>query len=90
MQSLLMTLIVGQKFQCAQTTCFPFLSLTTANIRNCQIKCLVYTQCKAVTFHESTLNCELFINISDQIGNMLSDTDVITTITIDETRYLDG
>ncbi|CAF4401320.1 unnamed protein product, partial [Adineta steineri] len=70
-----MSLIPDAKFQCANTTCLPFISVITRDIRNCQFACLGQSQCRAATFHRSTSNCELFDNILNQNGKMLADVD---------------
>ncbi|CAF0873646.1 unnamed protein product [Adineta steineri] len=85
-RSVLMSLITGSKFQCANTTCLPFANIITSNIMKCQMACLVQTYCRAASFHQSTFNCELFTDMSNEIANMLTDTDITTMIVIDGTR----
>ncbi|CAF4042039.1 unnamed protein product, partial [Adineta steineri] len=82
-----MSLISDAKFQCANTTCLPFISVITPNIRNCQVACLTQSQCIAATFHRSTSNCELFDNMSNQNGNMLADVDATSMNIISGTRF---
>ncbi|CAF1469465.1 unnamed protein product, partial [Adineta steineri] len=86
-QSMMMSLVVDTKFQCANTTCLPFTSVITTDIRNCQLACLGESQCTAATFHRSTSNCELFDNMLNQHGNMLGDVDAISMHVISGTRF---
>ncbi|CAF0979395.1 unnamed protein product [Adineta steineri] len=82
-----MFLIPDAKFQCANTTCLPFISVITTDIRNCQFACLSQNQCTAATFHRSTSNCELFDNMLNQNGNMLADVDATSINVISGTRF---
>ncbi|CAF0838807.1 unnamed protein product [Adineta steineri] len=86
-RSMEMSLMVDSKFQCANTTCLPFISIITTDIRNCQLACLGESQCRAVTFHRSTSNCELFAGILNQNGNMLADVDATSMNVISGTRF---
>ncbi|CAF1441281.1 unnamed protein product [Adineta steineri] len=56
-QSMMMSLMPGSTFECANTTCLPFDNVTTSNIRSCQLACLTQSQCTAATFYESTTAC---------------------------------
>ncbi|CAF4166197.1 unnamed protein product [Adineta steineri] len=85
-----MSLIPDSKFQCANTTCLPFLNVITSNIKNCQVACLAQSQCRAATFHRSTTNCELFGDMLNQNGNMLADVDATSMDVISETRFPSG
>ncbi|CAF1265290.1 unnamed protein product [Adineta steineri] len=82
-----MSLIPDAKFQCANTTCLPFISVITTDIRNCQFACLSQSQCRAATFHRSTSNCELFADMLNQNGNMLADVDATSMNVISGTRF---
>ncbi|CAF0762076.1 unnamed protein product [Adineta steineri] len=86
-QSMTMSLMVDSKFQCANTTCLPFFNVITSNSRNCQVACLIQSQCRAATFHQSTSNCELFAHIFNQNGNMLNDADTTSMNVIIGTRF---
>ncbi|CAF1447772.1 unnamed protein product [Adineta ricciae] len=68
-KSFTMTAMNGLEFQCANSTCLPFVTTTTLNILECQIHCLQQLQCKAITFQEKTGKCQSFINIVDQNNN---------------------
>ncbi|CAF1077475.1 unnamed protein product [Adineta steineri] len=85
-----MSLIPDSKFQCANTTCLPFISVITTDIRNCQFACLGQSQCIAATFHRSTFDCELFDSMLNQNGNMLADADATSINVISETRFPPG
>ncbi|CAF4152372.1 unnamed protein product [Adineta steineri] len=82
-----MSLIPDSKFQCANTTCLPFISVITTDIRNCQFACLGQSQCIAATFHRSTSNCELFDNMLNQNGSVLADVDATSVNVISGTRF---
>ncbi|CAF0902586.1 unnamed protein product [Adineta steineri] len=86
-RSVQMSLIPDSRFQCANTTCLPFINVITSRIRNCQVACLTQSQCRAATFHRSTSNCELFADMSNQNGNMLADVDTTSMNVISGTRF---
>ncbi|CAF0980575.1 unnamed protein product [Adineta steineri] len=86
-RSILMSLITDSKFQCANTTCLPFIDIITSTIMKCQMACLAQTYCRAASFHQSTSNCELFTDMSNQIAHMMTDTDITTMIVIAGTRF---
>ncbi|CAF4051526.1 unnamed protein product [Adineta steineri] len=90
MRSVRMSLMRGSKFQCANTTCLPFINFVTRTILNCQAGCLAVVQCAAASFHRSTSNCELFTDMSNEIANMQADTDIISMIVIAGTRSPPG
>ncbi|CAF1390303.1 unnamed protein product [Adineta steineri] len=89
-QSMIMSLTPDSKFHCASTTCLPFISFITSNIRNCQLASLTQSQCTAATFHRSTSNCELFGDMLNQNGNILADVDATSINVISETRFPSG
>ncbi|CAF1563028.1 unnamed protein product [Adineta ricciae] len=86
MRSVRMFAVRGRKFQCATTTCSPFVNTVTPTIIKCEMTCLAQVYCRAASFHQSNSNCELFTDMSNEIGNMLTDLDIITTIVIAGTR----
>ncbi|CAF1027167.1 unnamed protein product [Adineta steineri] len=85
-QSVQMSVMTGYRFSCTNTTCLPFTNTFASYILKCQIACLAETQCQAASFNPSTSNCQLFVNISNQIGNIVPDINTITMITIAGTR----
>ncbi|CAF1325871.1 unnamed protein product [Adineta steineri] len=86
--SIIMSLMPDSKFQCANTTCLPFINIITSNVMNCQFACLVRNQCRAATFHQSACNCELFNKTLSQNESMLADVDATSMNVISETRFL--
>ncbi|CAF1096536.1 unnamed protein product [Adineta steineri] len=90
MRSVRMSLMRGQKFQCASTPCLPFANIVTLTIIKCQMACLAQIHCRAASFHQSTSNCDLFTDMSNEISNMTTDTDITTMIVIAGTRYPPG
>ncbi|CAF4141656.1 unnamed protein product [Adineta steineri] len=85
-RSVYMSKEVGWQFQCSNTTCLPFATVAVSNIINCQVACLAQVQCNGASFHQSTSNCELFADISNQNGNLSANIDTVTMIVIDGTR----
>ncbi|CAF1057140.1 unnamed protein product [Adineta steineri] len=85
--SMILSLVPDSKFQCANTTCLPFINVIKSNIRNCQVACLTQSQCRAATFHRSTSNCELFGDMLNQNGNMLADVDATSMNVVSGTRF---
>ncbi|CAF4097455.1 unnamed protein product, partial [Adineta steineri] len=85
--SIIMSLVPDSKFQCANTTCLPFINIITSNVRNCQVACLTQSQCRAATFHRSTSNCKLFADMSNENENMLTDVDASSMNVIRGTRF---
>ncbi|CAF4220798.1 unnamed protein product, partial [Adineta steineri] len=49
--------------------------------------CLAQIHCRAVSFHQSTSNCELFTDVSNEIAHMANDIDITTMIVIAGTRF---
>ncbi|CAF1119367.1 unnamed protein product [Adineta steineri] len=86
MRSVRMSAIRGQKFQCASSSCLPFNNVITSTIMKCRMACLAQIYCRAASFHQSTSNCELFTDMSNEIANMTTDTDITTMIVIAGTR----
>ncbi|CAF1206802.1 unnamed protein product [Adineta steineri] len=86
-RSVEISLMPDCKFQCANTTCLPFINIITSDIKNCQVACLVQSQCRAATFHRSTSGCELFADMLGQDGNMLADADATSMNVISGTRF---
>ncbi|CAF4178954.1 unnamed protein product, partial [Adineta steineri] len=81
-----MSKINGWQFQCANTTCLPFVSIVVSNMIKCQTNCLAQIHCRAVTFHKSISTCQLFNDIINQNSNMLANTDTISATVILQTR----
>ncbi|CAF1483502.1 unnamed protein product, partial [Adineta steineri] len=81
-----MSKINGWQFQCANTTCLPFVTIVVSNMIKCQTNCLAQIHCRAVTFHKSISTCQLFDDIINQNSNMLANTDTISATVILQTR----
>ncbi|CAF1015275.1 unnamed protein product [Adineta ricciae] len=86
-RSIQMLIINNKVFQCTQSTCLPFYNLITSDIRRCQINCLNRNECTAVTFHQSTLQCQLFATSINQNTSMSVEINAVTMITIFRSRY---
>ena len=66
-RSLEMTIMDGWQLTCASTTCLPFFTVPTPDVRQCRVTCLSLIQCQAATFQWSTSACALFaytLNVS--------------------------
>lgn len=85
-----MSILTGWQFQCANTTCIPFVTTPASSIRACQINCLAQVQCQAASFEQTTSSCELFANIQNQSGNMFANVEITTMIVISGTRMPPG
>ncbi|CAF0916040.1 unnamed protein product [Adineta ricciae] len=90
MRSMKMFVSMNSKFQCANTTCLPFIIIIPPNVLGCQVACLMRSQCKAATFYRSIMICQLFNDIIDLNGNMLIDTDATSMSVISGTRFPSG
>ncbi|UJR19265.1 hypothetical protein I4U23_022394 [Adineta vaga] len=86
MRSFRMSTMKGWQFQCVNTTCLPYATLTVPTILKCQTACLSQIQCKAASFYQLTLTCKLFNDIWNQNENMLADFYTISMIVIFGTR----
>lgn len=84
-RSLMMTKMTGQRFECANSTCFPFHSSTVPTILGCQTACLLNDQCQALSFHTPSRTCALFTYAASPAGGMLWDADTITIVAIANT-----
>ncbi|CAF1149251.1 unnamed protein product [Adineta steineri] len=80
----------GWQFQCSNSNCSPLAVVIVPNIRQCQMACLAEIHCKAISFHKSSSNCELFADISNQNYNLVLDVDTVTMIIMDGTRIPPG
>jgi len=80
----------GWQFQCANTTCLPFITVAALSLRSCQINCVAQVQCQAASFQQATSSCKLFANIQNQNGNMFADVETITMIVMSGTRMPPG
>ncbi|CAF4166568.1 unnamed protein product [Adineta steineri] len=86
-RSVKMSLMNCFKFECANTTCLPFINITTQNSMKCQMYCLSQIHCRAASFHRSTSNCEVFTDMSNQNVNMVADMDTVSVNVISGTRF---
>ncbi|CAF0904547.1 unnamed protein product [Adineta steineri] len=90
MRSVRMSLMRGQKFSCAIPSCLPFANMITSTIMKCQTACLAQVYCRAASFQQSTSNCDLFTDMSNEITNMATDPDITSMIVIAGTRSPPG
>ena len=88
--SFVISVTTGWQFDCVNTTCIPFVTITASSIRACQISCLRQPQCQAASFDRSTSSCKLFTNIPDPNSNLLIDAETVTMIVKSGTRMPPG
>ncbi|CAF1439884.1 unnamed protein product [Adineta steineri] len=89
-RSVRMSFIRGQKFPYTTPSCLPFANMITSTIMKCQMACLAQIYCRAASFQQSTSNCELFTDMSNEIAYMLPDADITTMIVIAGSRSPPG
>ncbi|CAF0828301.1 unnamed protein product [Adineta ricciae] len=81
-----MSVSIGRRFQCANTSCLPFRTSIVSEVLNCQTNCLTETYCKAASFSTITFGCDLFDNILDHKADLLADVNTISMIVVGGTR----
>ena len=89
-KSFTMSIMTGWQFDCVNTTCIPFVTITTSSIHTCRISCLGQIHCQAASFDQSTSSCKLFTNIPDPNSNLLIDAETVTMIVKSGTRMPPG
>ncbi|CAF1049715.1 unnamed protein product [Adineta steineri] len=81
-----MSTMIGWQLHCVNKTCVPCTTVIVLNIFECRTACLAKFLCKAATYHQSTSNCDLFVDLSMYNGTMLLDMNIVTMIVTDGTR----
>ena len=71
------------KYQCNIPDCLPSTVVFAGNLRNCELICLANTQCRTITFDQSTNQCEVFSDIPSANGYLLAQTGVVTLTVVD-------
>ena len=90
MRRFTMDLLPDRRFRCVNVSCSVFATMIKRNVRMCQVTCLSYGFCKAASFYQSNLTCQLFNNIPDQRANMVIDADTYSMTVIGGTRLPSG
>ena len=90
MRSFIMSVINGRSFQCANTTCLPFNTVTVPIIRACQKACLAEIYCQAASFQQSSSKCDLFSYISNHKDNISISLNTVTMFVVLDTRIPPG
>lgn len=57
-------------YQCNTSDCLSSTVVSTAGLQNCKIACLNNGQCRTVTFDSNNNQCEIFVNIPSENGNL--------------------
>lgn len=73
-----------RKYQCNTSGCSPSTILSTSNVQNCEIACLNDQQCRTLTYSSNTHQCQIFVDIPSEYGNLSTNTGSITMIAIGE------
>ncbi|CAF1342646.1 unnamed protein product [Adineta steineri] len=83
-RSLLLTKWNNIQYQCTNYGCSSSTTVLALNLRACVIACLVNTNCRTLTFDQSNNQCELFVDIPSQYGNLITQANIITMTAIDD------
>ena len=73
--------IIGRKYQCTSGGCSPSTFVRGSNLRDCKFACLADASCRTLSFDFSKNQCELFVNIPSQYGNLLTQASAVTMTT---------
>ncbi|CAF1294801.1 unnamed protein product [Adineta ricciae] len=76
----------GTQFQCATTTCLPYVTIAVSDILQCQTTCLQQAQCKVASYRQSTSSCQLFTNDVNQGNTLEAAIGIVTMAVISGTR----
>ncbi len=82
-RSLYLFEIIGKKYQCNTVGCSPSTLSLVSSLNDCEYACLADARCRTLSFDSSKNQCELFINIPSQYGNLLTQASVVTMTTND-------
>ena len=85
-----MTLINGQQMMCANTTCLPFSTVIVSGVLQCQMNCLIQTECKTASFHRLFFNCTLFAYKPNVNETIFVDMNIVLMVVVDGTRIPSG
>ena len=83
-RSLFLSQVNDVKYQCVSPDCSPSTVVSASNLQNCQFVCLANTECRTITFDQSTNQCEVFADIPSENGDLLTQTGVVTMTAMDE------
>lgn len=83
-RTLKLSKITDVKYDCVIQGCSPLDTVHVLSLRACQIVCLSKIQCRTVNFYQFNNQCEMFAEMPDQYGSLLTQINVITMIAIDD------
>ena len=89
-RSMFMAFSNGKRFQCATTSCPPFITVRAADTLRCRLKCLDEIYCRATLFQSSNSSCQLFGNNVDSNTNLEVDSESVTMMVLAGTRIPPG
>ncbi|CAF1470166.1 unnamed protein product [Adineta ricciae] len=81
--TIVLSIFYNVRYLCVDPQCSPFTTVVTPSLRSCQSACLINTNCRTAIFDQSNLQCELFIDIVRQYGQMITNENVVTMTAID-------
>ena len=86
MRSIQLSQMNNIKYECISVGCLPSTTVFTSDLRRCQMACLAMIQCRTASFYQSTNQCDLFTDIPDQYGSLLTAIGVVTFTATDSRR----
>jgi len=82
-RTLFLSKINDVQYQCGDPGCSSATIISVANLRDCEIACLSNDNCLTATYDQSNSDCELFVDIPSQYGNLVPQAGVVTLMVID-------
>ncbi|UJR11495.1 hypothetical protein I4U23_015675 [Adineta vaga] len=69
---------------------FEYSNTTKSNAHACQTVCLRQNQCKAASFHRSTLQCQLFTDLLKENSVLLNNNNIDNMFVRSQSRFSSG
>ena len=85
-RSLPLLIMNDTQYQCNGQNCVPSIEVYAANLRQCQMACTNYAQCRTVSYSLFDAKCEMFADISEYNGHLATQPGVITMTAVDSRR----
>ncbi|CAF0964976.1 unnamed protein product [Adineta ricciae] len=80
---IILSIIDNTQYRCVDPQCSPITVTSTSTMQACQSACLINKDCRTATFDQSNHQCDLFIDIVRQYGQMITNENVVTMTAID-------
>ena len=75
-----LTRINNMKYQCIGTQCSSSQIITVSNVRRCETACLSNSNCRTITFDQTSNECEIFSTFPSQFGGLIAQENIQTLI----------